>query len=296
MSPTSAKAAALLPTWLPMSSSQARAASRSASTSEPRRFSTTARWTRQIPGKMANGCCCAQRSVASVHSAARSRSPSCSQALMRLQYTLPVEYGPEPALHGEEHRLVEMAHARRRPRPGRSAPGRPSAGPRPRGSADREATGQGQRPRGARASAWSRSPPPWAVSASRRTQGAVARRTSASSSRARRARRSHPPAMAGCPRIAWCSQSPTAQRPAAGARPELVEEAVGLLPRLDARPRGGPATRPPRPRRSARSASSGASAEASRWRWPRRAGLPVVAAPERSRTALSGVSVHGAGT
>ena len=47
-----------------------------------------------MPGKMANGCCCAQRIVASVHSAARSRSPSSSQALMRLQYTLPVEYGP----------------------------------------------------------------------------------------------------------------------------------------------------------------------------------------------------------
>ena len=72
-----------------------------------------------MPGKMAKGCCCAQRIVASVHSAARSKSPSSSQALMRLQYTLPVEYGPEAALDGEEHRLVEVAHALGDARPGR---------------------------------------------------------------------------------------------------------------------------------------------------------------------------------
>lgn len=50
-------------------------------------------WTRQMPGHMAIGWSSDQRSVASVHSAARLRSPSCSQALIRLQYTLPVVYG-----------------------------------------------------------------------------------------------------------------------------------------------------------------------------------------------------------
>ena len=71
MSPTSASAAALLGTWLPRSSSQARAASCSASSRAPLRLRMMARCTRHTPGKMANGCASAQRWVASVHSAAR---------------------------------------------------------------------------------------------------------------------------------------------------------------------------------------------------------------------------------
>ena len=44
-----------------------------------------ARWTRHTPGKTANGWRSDHRAVASVHSAARRRSPSSSQALIRLQ-------------------------------------------------------------------------------------------------------------------------------------------------------------------------------------------------------------------
>ena len=80
-------------TWKPSSSTHACRASRSAAGQSPRSWRSAAWCTRQMPGHMASGCSSDQRSVASVHSAARRRSPSCSQALIRLQYTLPVVNG-----------------------------------------------------------------------------------------------------------------------------------------------------------------------------------------------------------
>ena len=61
-----------------------------------------------MPGHMASRWLSDQRSVASVHSAARWRSPSASQALIMLQVHLPARIGRKPAFDGGQHGLVEV--------------------------------------------------------------------------------------------------------------------------------------------------------------------------------------------
>ena len=110
MSPTSAWATALLPMWLPISSSQACNASRSAAANSPRRLSTTARCTRQIPGKIANGWSCAQRMrrLGPLRGAVEVAEllTGADQAAVHLARRV----GPEAPLDREEHRLVEVGH------------------------------------------------------------------------------------------------------------------------------------------------------------------------------------------
>ncbi len=110
MSPTSAWATALLPMWLPTSSSQACNASRSAAANSPRRLSTTARWTRQIPGKIAKGWSCAHRIVASVHSDGTVEVAELFTGADQAAVHLARRIGPQASLHREEHRLVEVRH------------------------------------------------------------------------------------------------------------------------------------------------------------------------------------------
>ena len=180
----------------------------------PRRLSTTARCTRQMPGKMANGwLSSAHRIVASVHSAARSKSPTSSQAAIRLQYTLPVENGPEPALHREEHRLVEVAH----PVVELALVDEDSAlvcSASASRSADRSGSPELAAPAAASVQRPGRARPRRGPSPPRGAGGCRTPRTRCRPSSARRARRSHPLAMAGRAQMAWCSHSHTAHCPA----------------------------------------------------------------------------------
>ena len=257
--------------WLPSSSSHAWLASRSASAERPRRSSTTARWIRQIPGKIANGCCsrppCRRLGPLGGSAQVADVLAGADQAAVHLARRVRAE----PALDGEEHGLVEVRepcldlarvdeHAADRLQRLRLEVGDRSS--RPSASARSASSTRRVEP-----------PPPWASSASR-SSSAPCSTHSGSSSSARRARCSHPAGDRRPGPHAVVLVEPHRALAGAPAVAELVEDAVRAAGGPRCTRRGGRATTAPRrARRAARPRQPG-----------RRAGRPRRGATHASQS------------